>query len=245
MGESFEVTWGGYSFRMPPYPRNCSTCGKAFTGYRATSQYCSMTCRIKGQHERAAKTYCYCCGSTETAIHPKGYPNWYYNGNTGLALCAVCYKNSIRYFRLNKQGHKQNRQCYFCGSKKSQIMPKGYQLWYFHGHQKQYSVCASCHAKYMIDKIRFLGKRVFIHKRLRTGVCTDCKRSVARKEIRFTTFHHTEYDQNNPFAHTVELCPSCHTKEGWALGQYSDRERRLGRRIIPIFSNRCFFFNQH
>lgn len=62
-------------------------------------------------------------------------------------------------------------------------------------------------------RIAFKGKRVFLSKIPRTGICSKCKRSVQKNEIDRTALHHQKYDVNNAHAHTVELCASCHRIE--------------------------------
>ena len=32
-------------------------------------------------------------------------------------------------------------------------------------------------------------------------------------EIKLTNLHHEKYDENDPLAHTVELCVECHNKK--------------------------------
>lgn len=62
-------------------------------------------------------------------------------------------------------------------------------------------------------KILFKGGQVWIGYNPRSGICSKCKRSVHKGEIKKTNLHHTQYDENNPLAHTIELCVSCHIKE--------------------------------
>lgn len=60
--------------------------------------------------------------------------------------------------------------------------------------------------------ITFLGKHIRLPFNPRKGVCSKCKRSVSKGEIKKTTMHHTKYDHKNPLSYTVELCLSCHLK---------------------------------
>jgi hypothetical protein len=45
---------------------------------------------------------------------------------------------------------------------------------------------------------------------IRTGECEICNRSICNSDITQTQLHHYKYDDNDPLAHTVEVCASCH-----------------------------------
>lgn len=62
------------------------------------------------------------------------------------------------------------------------------------------------------EKITFKGKRVILNHNPRIGICSNCHKRVIDGEIKQTQMHHTQYDESNPLAFTVELCPSCHQK---------------------------------
>ena len=47
----------------------------------------------------------------------------------------------------------------------------------------------------------------------RKGICSNCGRSISKGEVKTTHMHHLKYDLNDPLAHTVELCASCHRKD--------------------------------
>jgi hypothetical protein len=36
--------------------------------------------------------------------------------------------------------------------------------------------------------------------------------------------HHIKYDQSDPLAHTIELCPACHCAEHKLLGAYTKKK---------------------
>ena len=55
-------------------------------------------------------------------------------------------------------------------------------------------------------RIRFKDKHPRLDHNPRTGKCFKCEKEG------MTHMHHLQYDENNPIAHTIELCPSCHTK---------------------------------
>lgn len=59
-------------------------------------------------------------------------------------------------------------------------------------------------------RVRFKDKRVILSGNPRTGICSNCHKSVAKGEIKRTHLHHRQYDEDNPLNHTVELCPRCH-----------------------------------
>jgi len=67
---------------------------------------------------------------------------------------------------------------------------------------------------YKAKRIKFKDKRIFLETNPRIGVCSWC-----RKKGR-TNIHHLQYDENNPLAHTVEICPSCHIKEHLAKKRF-------------------------
>lgn len=58
--------------------------------------------------------------------------------------------------------------------------------------------------------VKFHGKPVRLDHNPRTGICSNCKRSIHTGEIKVTNLHHDEYDESNPLAHTRELCVRCH-----------------------------------
>jgi len=55
-------------------------------------------------------------------------------------------------------------------------------------------------------RIRFRDKLLRIGHNPRIGICSRCEWEG------ITHMHHLKYDENNPTAYTIELCPSCHTK---------------------------------
>jgi len=62
-------------------------------------------------------------------------------------------------------------------------------------------------------RIKFKGKKVYLGYNPRKGICAKCRKTVASGDIDSTHMHHLQYDENDPAAHTVELCPSCHALE--------------------------------
>lgn len=65
---------------------------------------------------------------------------------------------------------------------------------------------------YKARRVLFIDRRVFVSSNPRTGVCSQCGRSVHKGEIRKTGMHHDAYVVGHPLAETRELCSSCHRK---------------------------------
>ena len=60
--------------------------------------------------------------------------------------------------------------------------------------------------------LRFKGKHVWLSYNPRIGICSQCHRSVVKGEIKITNLHHFKYDEQDPLAHTIELCVKCHNE---------------------------------
>jgi hypothetical protein len=56
--------------------------------------------------------------------------------------------------------------------------------------------------------VSYKGKTIPLRFEPRKGVCSHCE-----KIDEHTHLHHTQYDDNDPLAHIVELCHSCHMKQ--------------------------------
>jgi len=52
----------------------------------------------------------------------------------------------------------------------------------------------------------YKGKTVYVGHNPRKGICTKCGKQKK------TVLHHEKYDDENPLAHTVEMCYQCHKK---------------------------------
>lgn len=70
------------------------------------------------------------------------------------------------------------------------------------------------------ETINFKGKTIYYKQNPRKGVCTECGKTG------YTHLHHDQYHESDILAHTRELCPSCHAKESWRLGQMVSRIKR-------------------
>ena len=125
------------------------------------------------------------------------------------------------------------RVCYGCDSEETSLAGNGYPNWYLN-RPTNLVLCQSCYDKHIRfdryrlhskDKnprmIRFRGPQIVVDRIARNGICVNCGREG------YTHIHHKQYDDNDPLAHTIELCPSCHVKEGWKNGNFDKRwERR-------------------
>ena len=65
---------------------------------------------------------------------------------------------------------------------------------------------------YKNKRLTYRGRKMVFDKDIRKGDCHFCKKSTQKKEIPKTILHHLKYDNSNPLAWTVEICPSCHYK---------------------------------
>jgi len=142
-------------------------------------------------------------------------------------------------FRKLTSAEKEARECYMCNNSNTWVSSKGHSAWYFFGGKP---FCHKCHAKifkifnpekikelnakYNPRKIVFKDKRILLKENPRKGICHDCGRSVSKKEIQVTNMHHEKYDENDPLAHTVELCAACHWKKHNYSQDYWKRKKR-------------------
>ena len=60
-------------------------------------------------------------------------------------------------------------------------------------------------------RLTYKGKVIRMKNARRIGVCNWC-RAVTPFDCAKTELHHEQYDDNNPLAHTIEICPRCHIK---------------------------------
>jgi len=67
--------------------------------------------------------------------------------------------------------------------------------------------------QYIHNRILFKGKTVVLDHNPRTGTCSKCGAVIDGEKVKQTHIHHTEYNDNEVLAHTVELCASCHGRE--------------------------------
>lgn len=142
--------------------------------------------------------------------------------------------STLRLESMGSTGLDDKRICSRCHSGKTYIRPKtGWPQW---GRDRKGGwLCSKCYNKtvtnpkwqkinnpiYNPRRIGFKRKRYAAKENPRKEVCKRCGTTGARTEM-----HHKEYDESNPFAHTIELCMKCHflTKEiyrngGWFTSQ--------------------------
>lgn len=63
----------------------------------------------------------------------------------------------------------------------------------------------------MVKKqLQFMGRAPLVED-TRTGICRLCRKHYPEDLDGPTVLHHTEYEEDQPLAHTVELCNPCHT----------------------------------
>lgn len=136
---------------------------------------------------------CYGCGSDNTYVDKYNKKHWKLNRPTNLVLCSRCY-------------HR-----YFINPIRNPIIRPLYKSRY-KGHWLHYK-----------DKI------ITLKSNPRKGICDKCGLKIGdfyidkngkERIVKRTHIHHLEYDDTNVLANTIELCHSCHTKQGWGLGQF-------------------------
>jgi hypothetical protein len=133
---------------------------------------------------------------------------------------------------------EQCRTCSVCAATKTYNLK-----WYRDGNSGYYH-CSHCHQNLVYRpkwnpltnprRINFKGKRIYLAKPPRKGVCSICKTKVGQfhprsgNYVRATHMHHIEYDSNNPSANTIEVCPSCHRQEHQKKKKLKRRESLRG-----------------
>ena len=60
-------------------------------------------------------------------------------------------------------------------------------------------------------RLSYRGKPINVNYAIKVGVCNLC-RAVWPFDTVQTQMHHDKYDDNNPLAHVLEVCNSCHSK---------------------------------
>lgn len=128
-----------------------------------------------------------------------------------LKYCNMHYTRLKRYGTLERTKHGINIGCKF-----NKCISRHYGLGCCKKHY--FSIV---NKRYNKNRILFQGKSILLKNNPRKNVCSKCGNKG------YTHMHHTKYDFNNILKHTKELCPSCHTKEGWKLGQIKGRPRLL------------------
>lgn len=105
------------------------------------------------------------------------------------------YKNREQQLEYLKNHHIKNREHHL------KLMSKIYQ-----NNKEKYH-------KMNTSRIVFLGKQIQLIENPRKGICSDCGKTVASGEIKYTNMHHEQYNQDNPLKDTKELCVKCHNNK--------------------------------
>lgn len=127
------------------------------------------------------------CGKKEVYNGTKWKEHWY-NHKTG----KICYNHYMNIYSQPK------------------VTAKGYWKTY----NKKRRSWKTRHDK--DNHLLFLGKIVYLSFNPRTGYCSYCSNNILDKTAIRTNIHHLFYVPIMVWACTVELCPSCHIKEGLA-----------------------------
>jgi hypothetical protein len=132
----------------------------------------------------------------------------------------------------DSRNSKDNRVCSECGSNETPLrqnkrirtdgtLGPPYPQWYSDGMGGYH--CKPCRAR-LVDhpkwnlvnlkihnerRLTYKGKVVRLKEAPRIGVCNWC-RAVPPFDCAKTQIHHEQYDDENPLAHTIEVCPKCH-----------------------------------
>lgn len=136
----------------------------------------------------------------------------------------------------NEHIFRLGRICYACGSNKTALNRKdknrnalkiSTEIWHLN-KPTPFVLCRACYLRiirraqrdrYNTYRIKYKNTSIYLGKPIRRGNCSICNKSVAKGEIKKTVLHHIQYDDTDPLAHTIELCPSCHSKQTIELEQ--------------------------
>lgn len=141
-----------------------------------------------------------------------------------IRVCSDCHSNETRW----RQGCKRN----------DGTIGPAYPNWYLDGIGGWY--CHACYMKNIISptvdvatrkkrnapyntrRLKYKDKLLLLAANHKIGVCNLC-RAVVGFDCQRTHMDHEKYDDSNPLAHTMEICPRCHEKK--------HREERKRKRI--------------
>jgi hypothetical protein len=140
-----------------------------------------------------------------------------------VSLCLIVETMANKYTKYKDI----SRTCYACGSNKTATKITGLPKWNFNLDKNGNLLnilCKSCYDSIISrptlkairrykETISFKGKIIYHKQNPRKGVCTECGKTG------YTHLHHDQYDESDILALTRELCPSCHARESWRLGQ--------------------------
>ena len=154
---------------------------------------------------------CSQCGSNKTYISKRGRRLWYSENNE--IICRNCYR---RIYNKNNKAKIKDYKISYQLKNKEKISEYG-KIYHIKNREKIKKRDAQRSKEKLheqnVKKIKFLDKYIYLKSNPRTGTCNHCRRSVGNGEIKRTNIHHIKYEPQNPLAHTIELCVSCHNKE--------------------------------
>jgi len=164
------------------------------------------------------KKICVTCNSITTYVVPKTHRiKWYKKGLD--YICHKCYRKEF-YRRCETIKNAVYRWRKNNPDKESKIKKR-----YANNHPE---VIRNASSKYKtknpdyvkrwndftnVRKIKFKNQSILLKENPRIGVCNYCRKSIGNGDIERTHMHHEQYDSENPLAHTIELCASCHALE--------------------------------
>ena len=141
-----------------------------------------------GRRKILLKRICSICVSTTTTKSTRGYYNWYVNRSIGSDFYPIlCQKCYHRLFAYPKYMKKNPDKVKERRSKQ----PK--------------------------TKTTFLGKRLCLSFRQKTGRCSKCLNNEFDGSCKKTDMHHYFYVPIMPWVCRIELCFSCHSKVTYNL----------------------------
>lgn len=122
--------------------------------------------------------------------------------------------------------YNKDTKCYICGSKETYIQVrngKGSPIWHNIEHGK---ICNKCHKKWFVTseyrkqsneknkkyRLDYLGINLFLSFELPKNSCEIC--GISKNQGKKIDRHHYFYCRIMPWACTISVCSSCHTKIG-------------------------------
>jgi len=156
-----------------------------------------------------------------------------------INLCTQCSRelSKARYYykefsnvrNFFNMATKPIKTCKFCG-KEAWVLKD---LEFFapasgkRGSNNRYNVCKECYYEHYVktgkkhfNRFGFKNKTKILDENPRTNICSKCGKSYPKELSTQTHLHHSEYDEQNPLNHTIELCNSCHQLLHWRLKKH-------------------------
>ncbi len=78
---------------------------------------------------------------------------------------------------------------------------------------------------------RYKNKTIYLGYNPRKGVCLKCGKEGK------TVLHHEKYDDQNPLAHTTEVCYKCHKKIHDDIHKRNQEDANSGKKLKEWFEN--------